>query len=303
MKRSPLTIAIGAVLIVIFGLLLFMYQVRKSEVAVVTVFGKIDRVKTEPGPGLRWPWPIENVYKLDQRIQNFEGKFDEITLPDQNIILLTACIGWRIEDPKEFFPKFLNGSIFQAERTLEGLVRTATTEVAGQHAFPDFVSADERQMKYNQIESEILEKVERQVRDRHYGLDVKFVNIKQIGLPESVSQNVFDRMTAERQSRITRITSDGEEQATKIKAEADRNAAVLLADADARAFQLRSEGEAEMIKSLQVLQQNPALATFNMQIDALQQLLKEKSTLILDQTTPPLNLLQLPKPANSPAAK
>ena len=73
MKRSPLTLAIAFVLIVIFGLLLFTFQVRKSEVAVVTLFGKIVREKTDPGLGLQWPWPIEKVYKLDQKIQNFKA--------------------------------------------------------------------------------------------------------------------------------------------------------------------------------------------------------------------------------------
>ncbi|HUD82312.1 MAG TPA: SPFH domain-containing protein, partial [Candidatus Saccharimonadales bacterium] len=80
MKRSPLTIVVAAILILIFGLLLFVYQVRKSEVAVVTLFGKIHAVKSDPGPGLRWPWPIENVYKLDQRVQDLEGKFEQIKL-------------------------------------------------------------------------------------------------------------------------------------------------------------------------------------------------------------------------------
>src|SRR5665213_3421512 len=98
MKRSPITIAIGAVLIVIFGLLLFMYQVRKSEVAVITRFGRVDRVNDQPGPGFRLPWPIENVYKLDQRIQNFNTKLDAVLLPDQNIISLMAYVGWRIEN-------------------------------------------------------------------------------------------------------------------------------------------------------------------------------------------------------------
>ena len=49
MKRSPLTLAVAFVLIIVFGLLLFTYQVRKSEVAVVTLFGKIVREKPEPG--------------------------------------------------------------------------------------------------------------------------------------------------------------------------------------------------------------------------------------------------------------
>jgi len=307
MKRSPLTIAVAAVLIVVFGLLLFVYQVRKSEVAVVTFFGKIDRVKTDPGPGFRWPAPIEKVYKLDQRIQNFEGKYEQIKLPDQNIIMLGVYVGWSINDPKQFFPKFADGSVAEAERTLDGLVRNAKNEVAGVHPFSDFISTDEKQMKFGQIEHEILEKVQQELATNHYGMEVKFVQIKQIGLPESVTQNVFDRMTSERQTYISKITASGEEEATKIKSAADSSAAKLLADADAQAFRIRGEGEAQMIKSLQVLQQNPALATFNMKITALEQLLKERSTLILDQSTSPLDLLQTgaveKTSTNAPAGK
>jgi modulator of FtsH protease HflC len=76
MKRNILTVIIGAVLVVIFALLLFVFQVRQSEVAVVTTFGK-PTAQTSPKPGayFKWPWPIQKVYKFDQRIQNFEDKF------------------------------------------------------------------------------------------------------------------------------------------------------------------------------------------------------------------------------------
>jgi membrane protease subunit HflC len=292
MKRSRLTIAVAFVLIVIFGLLLFVYQVRKSEVAVVTFFGKVDHVKETPGPGFRLPWPIENVYKLDQRIQNFEGKFEEVKLPDQNLIFLLVYVGWRIDDPAQFFPKFTNGSVTAAQGYLEDLVRSAKNEVAGQHPFSDFISTDEKQMKFGQIENEILQKVRQQAKDQNYGIDIKFVQIKKIGLPESVTQNVFDRMQAERETYTSQIRSLGESESTKIKSAADRDAANLLSDADAQAYKIRGEGEAQMIKSLQVLQQNPELADFNMQITALKDLLKDKATLILDQSTSPLNLLQ-----------
>ena len=40
MKRNLLTVIVGAVLVVIFALLLFVFQVRQSETAVVTTFGK-----------------------------------------------------------------------------------------------------------------------------------------------------------------------------------------------------------------------------------------------------------------------
>ena len=308
MKRSRLTIAVAFVLIVIFGLLLFVYQVRKSEVAVVTLFGKVDHVKQTPGPGLRLPWPIENVYKLDQRIQNFEGKFEQVKLPDQNLIFLLVYVGWRIDDPALFFPRFTNGSVAAAQGPLEDLVRSAKNEVAGQHRFSDFISTDEKQMKLAQIEREILDKVRQQVKDLNYGIDIKFVQIKKIGLPEQVTQNVFDRMQAEREYYSAQIRSLGEEESSKIRSAADSTAAKLLSDADAQAYAIRGQGEAQMIKSLEVLQQNPELAEFNMQITALTQLLKEKATLVLDQSTSPLNLLQPIQPqngasTNAPAGK
>ena len=71
MKRNPLIIVVGILLAIIVALLLFVFQVRKSEVAVVTTFGRVTSTETEPGPYLRFPWPRSNVYKLDQRTQNF----------------------------------------------------------------------------------------------------------------------------------------------------------------------------------------------------------------------------------------
>jgi membrane protease subunit HflC len=299
MKRNPLTLSIAFILIVIFGLLLFVYEVRRSESAVVVRFGKIDRVKTEPGPGLRWPWPIENVYKLDQRIQNFEGKYEQFQLPDQNIIFLSVSVGYRIENPRAFFGKFKNGSISAAESTLEDLVRSAKNEVGGQHRFSDFVSADPQQMKFAEIEKQIMQKVSTQV--TNLGLDMKFIQIRKIGLPDSVTASVFERMTSERQYYISKLQSQGEEVSRKIKAEADSRATVLLSDADAQAYQIRGEGEAQMMNSLAVLQQNPRLATFNMEISALDQFLKEKTTLILDASSAPLQWLQMQQSTKSPS--
>jgi modulator of FtsH protease HflC len=301
MKRTPLTLAVAIVLLIIFGLMLFVYQVRLSEVAVVTFFGKIAQVKTDPGPGLRLPYPIEQVFPLDQRIQNFEGrdKFEEIKLHDQNIIFLSVYIGYRISDPTNFFIKFLNGSMPLAERALDDIVRSSKLEVAGRHDFSDFISTDTNQMKFVQIEKEILDEVQQRVNTNNYGVEIKFIQIQKIGLPESVTQNVFDRMTAERQNYISEIQSQGELESTRIKSSADSAAAKLLYDADAQAFTIRGEGEAQMMKSLEVLQQNPSLATFNMQIAAMEQFLKKKTTLVLDMSTSPLEWMQMAEPGKT----
>jgi membrane protease subunit HflC len=301
MKRKPLTLAIAAVLLIIFVLMLFVYQVRVSEVAVVTLFGKIAQVNTNAGAGLRLPYPIEKVFKLDQRIQNFEGKdkFEEIKLHDQNIIFLSVYIGYRVSDPTNFFIKFVNGSIPLAERAMDDIVRSSKLEVAGRHDFSDFISTDRNQMKFAQIEKEILDEVQRRVNDQHYGVEIKFVQIQKIGLPESVTQNVFDRMKAERQYYISDIESQGNLESTRIKSSADSAAAKMLYDADAQAFTIRGEGEAQMMTNLQVLQQNPELASFNLQIAAMEQFLKKKTTLVLDMSTAPLQWLQMAEPAKT----
>ena len=65
----------------------------------------------------------------------------------------------------------------------------------------------------------------------------------------------------------------------------------MRANAESRATEIRGQGEAEAANALAVFQQEPALANFIFDLDALQDSLKERSTLIFDQNTPPFNLL------------
>jgi membrane protease subunit HflC len=102
MKRNTLIVIIGTVLVVITALLLFVFQVRKSEVAVVTTFGRPTRPITEPGAYFKWPKPVQNVYKYDQRIQNFEDKFNESLTADNNMLLTSIYVGWQISDASVF---------------------------------------------------------------------------------------------------------------------------------------------------------------------------------------------------------
>ena len=64
----------------------------------------------------------------------------------------------------------------------------------------------------------------------------------------------------------------------------------MVNNAVADATRIRGEGEAEAAKVLPVFQQNPELANFLLRIDALQQSLNQRSTLIFDERTPPFDL-------------
>src|ERR1043166_9460797 len=294
MKRNPFIVAVGALLIVIFGLLSFLFQVRTSEVAVVTTFGKPTRQITEAGLYAKAPWPIQKVHKLDKRIQNFESKFDEALTPDGYNLLVSVYAGWRISEPAAFFPKFAGGSVAEAERALQEIIRDAKSAVIGQHPFNHFISVNPNELQFTEIESNILLRVQGRLQTNNYGIDVAFLGIRKLGLPESVTSEVFQRMSAERQVLASDIESKGNARAATIRAEADRTAAKLVSDAEAEALRIRGEAESKAAEALQTMSQEPELANFLLRITGLEMFLRERTTLFLDQNTSPLDLLNRP---------
>jgi membrane protease subunit HflC len=299
MKQNPLIIAIGALLILIVALLLFVFQVRKSEVVVVTRFGRPARDVGEPGPHFRLPWPIENVHRFDQRVQNFEDKLTEGYTADNFTLLTSVYVGWRITDPKLFFPKFTGGAepITEAERTLDRMLSNAKAAVISKHPLMDLLTPASEGNKFVEIEKEILGVLQRQVDANAYGLEIRFLGIKKLALPEKVTAAVFDRMQSERKVLSDTSESEGERDAANIRSEANRKAAELLADADSQAVGIRAEGEAKAAESLKVFQKNADLANWLFRLSAVENSLKEHSTIIIDQNVPPFDVLKGP-PAN-----
>ncbi len=293
MKRNLLTVIVGTLLVVIFVLLLFVFQVRQSEVAVVTTFGKPVRNLTEPGAYFKWPWPIQKVYKFDQRVQNFEDKFSENFTADNITLLTSVYVGWKISDASVFFPKFpgeTSVSLPNAQSKLEGMLRTAKSAVIGKHILSDFVNADPKELKFDAIEQEIQQSVQSELQANNYGMELEFLGFRKIGLPESVTQTVFQRMTSERQVLINQLQSTGDNEALKIKSASDRQASETIASAEAAAQQIRGEGEAEAAKTYKTLDQNPDLANFLLNVRTLPQLVGQHKTLIFVERTAPFNL-------------
>src|SRR5262245_8780966 len=153
MKRNSMTIIVGAVLLVIFLLLLFVFQVRKTELAVVTTFGRVTS-QAPPGPHFRWPWPMRSVHKFAQRIQNSASKFEQVLTADANNLLIKVYVAWQINDTAVFLTRF-NGDFNKAEESLEGLIRNAYSGVVGRHPFSHFISTDEKELKFVEIEQEM----------------------------------------------------------------------------------------------------------------------------------------------------
>jgi len=300
MKRNPITILVGVLLLVVFVLLLFVFQVRQNEVAVVTTFGEATR-SAPPGPHWRWPWPIQKVHQFDQRLYNLETKFEQVQTADGYNLLIMAYVGWHISEPQLFFRSF-GDSVGKAEEAVEGVLRNAYSGGVGQHPFSHFVAADEKELKLLEIEREMLAKVQADVRANNYGVEIAFLGIKKLGLPESATEAVFELMRSDRQVQVSKIQFEGERQASDLRSAADLASAKVLADADGQATRIRAQGESEAAKTFAVFKQEPELANFLLSLGALEAFMKEKTVLVLDTQTAPLNLLKGPNAGTTNAA-
>jgi membrane protease subunit HflC len=291
MNRNRINLAVGILLMVLFLFLLVAFQVRQTELAIVTTFSKVSRTHTEPGLKFRLPWPIQKVYYLDRRVQNFESTLDETQTIDRRNLLISVYFGWAIADPQKFFINFPGGSVTEAAKRLDEMIRSKKNETVGQHPFSHFISTNPGDMKFAQVEEEMLAKVRAEAA-AIYGMDVKFIRIKRLQLPTSNTEEVFKRMQSELQGLVGKYREEGQSKATSIRTAADRDREKILAEADREASQIRGQGELKAAEAFRVFEQSPELAILLLKLKALEQSLQERTTLILDQRTPPFDLLK-----------
>lgn len=298
MKRIPTLFLFGLLIVALFALMQVLFIVREGEVAVVTQWGRPVRTLEEAGLYRRWPWPVQRIYRYDHRLRTLQGSFEEALTADGKNVLVALYAGWRIAEPVRFLERV--GTVEQAEASLDGLLRTFKNAAVGQYRFNQLVNTDASALRGEELEQRVLEQAQPQARER-YGVDLQFVGIRRLGLPEAITQSVFERMRAERQALADRYRSEGEGEAIRIRAGADSERDQLLAGAEADARRLRAQGEAEAAEQFIVFEQSPELALFLRKLDALEETLQDKATVVLSSDTQPFDLLRggtnaLPQP-------
>jgi membrane protease subunit HflC len=288
-------------LLVVFLALLFCFQVRTTEVAVVTTFGRYSRSETNAGIYLRLPLPIQKIYKFDKRLQTFERKYEQQFTRDKKSPILSVYVGWHVADPRRFLESF-NGDLLKAEQTLENVVRDAKNSVIGNHDFSELISPDPAKVKFDVIEGEMKAAMAATALSA-YGVSIDLVGIKELGLPEALTAKVFERMKSEREKLVKKYQGEGNAEADRIRSEAELRRKELIAQAENEAQRILGGAEQEASKHYQTLQQDPELAVFLLSLRSLEGSLKERSTLILDERTPPFNLLKGDSTSNFPGLR
>jgi membrane protease subunit HflC len=291
--KNLISVIFVVLIVTVLLLYLICFQVRETESALVTTFGKPDKAITEPGLNFKWPAPIQMVYKFDSRLRVYEGVVEETPTRGGEPIVMTAYIVWKIAQPLKFFEAV--GTDQRAQEHLANQLRDKRNSTIGQHYFSEFVNSDPNRIHFAAIEEQIKQELSGPVLE-NYGIEIKDVGIKQLGVSEKVTQDVFDRMRADRKRKTEATIAAGTAEATRIRTDADSKKTELLAAAQARAKAIRGQGDAEAAQYYKQLEEDPELAIFLRQNEALKKILKDRSTIVLSAESEPFRLLrEMPK--------
>lgn len=244
-----------------------IFVIDESQRGIVVQFGKVIRegdsdVPKVYEPGLHWKWPfIDDVRKLDSRIQTLDGQADRFVTSEKKDLIIDSYVKWRIEDFAKFYLATGGGSRAQAESLLKRKINNGLRSEIGSRTIKDIVSGER---------TEVMEDALRQMaRSSELGIKVVDVRIKQINLPLEVSNSIYQRMRAERNSVAREHRSQGREQAEMIRANIDRRVTVMLAEAQRKSRQVKGEGDAAAARIYaETYKQNPELFSFLRSLDA-----------------------------------
>ena len=192
MKNFSIAIVITLLILVVSSL----FVIQEGERGIVFQFSKIKR-SAETGemlvyePGLHFKIPlIENVRKIDARIQTLDDAPDRFVTAEKKDLIVDSYVKWRIVDFSTYFLS-TDGNKINAEALLKQRVNNGLRTEFGTRTITEIVSGDRDNVMRQALES--LESSRQEL-----GIDVVDVRVKQINLPEEVSNSIFERMRAER---------------------------------------------------------------------------------------------------------
>lgn len=274
------------------------FAVSVAEYAIVLRFGSPVRVVTAPGPGVKLPFPIDRVARIDRRLlvldlpASDEPARELLTRDKKNIEVQSyAC--WRVQDPLRFLQTV--GGRDGAESYLRDIVVSELGKQLGRHDLSALISVTPSDLQLAEI-SGAVRAVCGVAAVRECGVEVVDFRVKRINLPEQNRESVFERMRAERKQIATRYRSEGEQQASAIRADADRERMEILSEARRQALEIQGQAEAEAARVYnQAYGKNHEFYEFLRTLASYEKTMTDRTTILLPPGMEYLKLFTDPK--------
>lgn len=266
--QAAAALIVLAVVVLMVFLFASVYTIDPTEQAVLVQFGApVGEPITEPGLHFRLPF-VQEIRRFDKRLIAWDGDPNQIPTIEEQFISVDATGRWRIADPLKFMQTVQNeqGAQNRLNDILDSVVRdkiasSSLAEIVRSKDWKVSQADLERAMAGEGEEETLLQKVivgrEELVRSiletaqkqvPEYGIELVDIRIKRLNYVDSVQQEVFERMIAERQRIAEEFRSEGQGRAAEIDGETDRLVAELQSEAEKQAEIVRGLADAEATK-------------------------------------------------------
>ena len=278
MKKALITLGIIVALVIILIILGPLYILSEGEPSVVTRFGAIVKVETEPGLKFKMPF-VDTVVRYSSKILSWDGDAQRIPTKENQFIYVDPTSRWIISDPKRFYEtvKTVENAQLRLDDILDSTVRTVISEnylneavrnsnrinqmtvVEEVSSIDDLEAAERlRSLTVSNTQQESIRVGRQGLSDRmlelaggytkEYGITLIDVVIRQIKYSDDLTESVYQRMIKERNQIAEAYRSYGRGQLAQWEGKTTSEQKAILSGAYAQAEQIKGIADAEATK-------------------------------------------------------
>jgi membrane protease subunit HflC len=260
--RKPLIIVLIAIFVLVP--LTSCFKVDEGQRGIIMRFGKVLRdskndhaILYKPGLNLKVPF-FDSVKLIDARIQTMNNGVDRFVTKEKKDLIVDSYVHWKVNNFGRYYVTTGNGDTGQAENILSRKFSDRLRSKIGKLHLKEVVTCSRGDLTVDVLNSlndggntseENITKFGKSLSSMAtLGIKVMDVRIKKINLPSEVSDAIYKRMRAERESVARSQRSKGREQAEKVRALADYRVTRLLAESQRKALIIQGEADAQAAK-------------------------------------------------------
>ena len=271
-NRLPIVVLIAALLLLLATSV--FYRVLEVETAVKLRFGELVEANIEPGLHLKIPF-ADVIRKVDRRLLTLDARPESFYTVEKKRLEVDSFVKWRVVEVEKYYLA-TNGDEERAKVLLANRVNNDLRDEIGLRTLHEVVSGERDQM----MAALTARLHEAAMTD--FGIEVIDVRVKRIDFPQEVSNDVYNRMRADREKEAQQYRSEGLELAEKIRADADREKVVIEADAYRQAEFTRGDGDAKAAEIYaKAYNQDPEFYAFSRRLKAYEASFSDKGDVLL----------------------
>lgn len=264
-----------AVVVVVFIIANPLWILSEGEQAVVTRFGKIVDVQTQPGLKIKMPF-VDSVTRYSSKILSWDGDPQRIPTKENQFIYVDPTSRWVISDPALFYETVNTTSTAQLrlDDILDSTIRTVISENSLNEAVRNSnrintmqvveeVSSVENMEDAERLKSLTLSNVQQETiykgrevlskqmlenassYTKQYGITLVDIIIRQIRYSDDLTESVYQRMIKERNQIAEAYRSYGRGQKAEWEGKTKSEQQSILSSAYAESERIKGIADAQ----------------------------------------------------------